>query len=369
MSLRRLAIGDPQAPFDRFLAILRAHGALDAGGRLRDDVSLVSMGDHFDWGGPEARGAATEQGLALLSWLAAHPPDQVEILLGNHDLARVTELWAFDDETYAGARAEADTAYRRGDPDAAGERALLRRWPQLASAEVLARDYSTFCVAQRTLLVDLLRDRRVRLAAAPAPDLLLVHAGVTRADLAAAGLAAGAPLDARAAAAALNARLDAAVAAWDEGRAPLDLLPLHQPGGALLGEGRGILYHRPSDPGGEEAALFAGPPQRRFDPRALPLGLVQGVGHIRDGKCRKLLRGWADPEPEEDGPLRALLTDGTTVRYGRARLAEVPAAAIAARAAMIFLDGGMNWGIPDEYELLDLDTRRAAPRAGRAVPG
>ena len=52
---RHLAIGDPQAPLQTFLSILDHHQLLGDHGRLRDEVMLVSMGDHFDYGTPEAR--------------------------------------------------------------------------------------------------------------------------------------------------------------------------------------------------------------------------------------------------------------------------------------------------------------------------
>src|SRR5262249_21130022 len=93
---RRLAIGDPPAPVEKFFAILDRRSLLvESGpraGRLAEDVALVSMGDHFDWGPPESRAAATAGGLALLAWLAAHPAEQTAIVVGNHDLARVGEL-------------------------------------------------------------------------------------------------------------------------------------------------------------------------------------------------------------------------------------------------------------------------------------
>ena len=89
----RVAIGDPQAPLERFFAILEHHGLLSDRGRLRDDVLLVSIGDHFDWGDPEDRRTAADSGLNLLAWLASHPPDHVVVLAGNHDLARRSASW------------------------------------------------------------------------------------------------------------------------------------------------------------------------------------------------------------------------------------------------------------------------------------
>src|SRR4051812_2431655 len=73
-----LAIGDPQASLSQFLRVLDLNGLLADHGRLRHDVGLVTLGDHFDWGRPTERATAAEDGLCILSWLAAHPPDQVQ---------------------------------------------------------------------------------------------------------------------------------------------------------------------------------------------------------------------------------------------------------------------------------------------------
>ena len=70
---RHLAIGDPQAPAETFFTILDHHDLLGKNGRLSPDVMLVSMGDHFDWGGPDDRDRAQKGGAQILSWLAAHP--------------------------------------------------------------------------------------------------------------------------------------------------------------------------------------------------------------------------------------------------------------------------------------------------------
>ncbi len=84
------------------------------------------------------------------------------------------------------------------------------------------------------------------------------------------------------------------------------------------------------------------------------------TGHIRDAKCRELLRRWSDPGRPVDGPLRHLWTDGSAVRYALGVPGEEARAAQAAgRAALMhFTDGGMNHADPARYELLDLDTRR-----------
>ncbi|MBL8955813.1 MAG: transcriptional regulator, partial [Myxococcaceae bacterium] len=239
------------------------------------------------------------------------------------------------DVTYQRARGEADRAYRRGDVDAALEADFVAHWPQLPDAEALARDYSTFDVRQRQLVTLLLREGRFRLAHAHG-HLLFVHAGVTVADLAAIGSTATTAPDI---AAALNAWLDAAVA-----RTPFELGPVYQPGSHATGEARGMLAHRPSHPGRSPAAQFVGPPRRRFDPRELPTGVTQVIGHVRDGKCRELLGEWVEAGEPRDGPLRQLHVNGDSVRYSRG---------VSNDAALIFIDGGMNHTPIADYELFD----------------
>ncbi len=341
-----VAIGDPQAPLATFLRVLECNGLLGDEGRLRAEVALISMGDHFDWGTPEQREQATAEGTALLSWLAAHPADQAAIVLGNHDLARVGELAGLGDEAYAVMRSAADAVYKRGQVDEEAQRALLKRWPRLPTAELAARDFSSFSKAQSALVEALLRGRRARLGFEHR-GLLLVHAGLTIDELALLGN----PRTAAETALALDAFLDRGLDSWRDG--PLELAPLHLPGNAARGEGRGILYHRPADPSLGQPDLFAGPPRRRFDPRRLP-AFTQAIGHIRDGKCRKLLPGWCVSEPEADGPMRSLALDGALPRYGRGAWPD---------ARVLFLDGGMSHAAPEHYQLLDLDSR--APYCAR----
>ncbi len=352
---RRIAVGDPQAPIETFLSILDLRGLLGEDGRLALDVHLVSMGDHFDFGNRADRDRAAESGIQLLSWLAAHPEDQTTLLLGNHDLGRVGEMARFDDEAFRLAQAEADVVYRNGAPDPVLESRFLALHPDVPTAEVIARDFGAFREEQRDLVRALLKARRFRVAFAAAPDLLLCHAGVSRDDLEAIGVPARAWAFAADVADALNEALHAAVERWDAG--PLSIPGLHRPGDAEHGEGRGIFYHRPSNPAHESAELFQGPPRRRFDPRRLPRGLTQAIGHIRDQKCSKLLKEWAVAPAKKDGPLRTLRTDGNRVEYR----AGAPGSADADAATMVFLDGGMLHALPAEYELLDLDARTPAP--------
>lgn len=345
---RRLAIGDPQADLDRFLDILARHGLLGDDGWLRPEVQLVSVGDHFDWGRPHEREAVAASGLALVAWLAAHPADQAVLLLGNHDLGRVGELAGFTDATFAAAQAEADRAYQDGDTDAAAEEAFLDRWPQVPSAELVARDFGNFREAQRTWVEHLLRVKRLRTAYAAGTGLLVLHAGVTHEDLDIPGLPRAQRADANAVARTLNTAVDVAVEAWTDG--PLLVPGLHRPGDAESGEGVGIFYHRPSlKP--EDAARVRTTPRRRFDPRRLPAGLTQVVGHTRDKRIRELLGLGA--AGARDGVVRHLVTDGVRVGYTHG----APPPPDPGDAVLVFTDGGMRECLPGDYELFDLDTR------------
>lgn len=354
---RRLAIGDPQAPFETFLSILEHHGALGEDGRLKPEVQLVSMGDHFDWGGPEDCARATEDGERLLAWLLAHPPDQAWLVAGNHDMVRVGELARFDDESFQGARAEALRIYRDGRTDPDGEAAFLARHPDVPTAETVARDFSSFRVRQRDMVLAALRAKRMRLAHAFAKDLLLLHAGVTVDDLDALGLSAREHADAFAIAAAMDAAVERALAGWDG--TPMTVDRVHVPGNARDGEGRGILYQRAGDPEREDPKLYEGPPRRRFDPRRLPRGLTQAIGHIRDRKSRSLLGRWAPPGEPADGVLRHLRTDGRDVHYA---IGTPEAIGAGGDALVLYTDVGMLRTPPSSHPLLDLETRRAAVR-------
>jgi len=348
---RWFAVGDPQASLDTVFQILDRYGLLGQSGTLLPDVRLVSIGDHFDFGGSEQRLDAAADGLAILSWLAAHPPDQVALVLGNHDLGRVGELASFDDETFALVHARAVEAYRSGDVDAELERRLCQDYPVLPTAELAARDFAAFSVAQRELVTALLRARRFRLAVMGPNDWVLSHAGVTRIQLDVLGLSAEERADGRVVVSALEERLDAAVESW-RGE-PFAISELHRPGDRSLGEGAGMLYHRPANPELPESAGhdFQTTLSRRFDPRGLPRGLCQVVGHVGDSKCRELLGPWADSERTVAGEIRHLVTDGTSVRYRAGELAAAPGADV---AAMVFIDGHMSRTEPHAYRLLEL---------------
>jgi hypothetical protein len=341
-----VAIGDPQASAETFFAILSRAGLLTPEGWLRPDVRLVSIGDHFDYGSFAIRAEAARSGLSILSWLAAHSPEHVTLIAGNHDLARVAELIGFDDATFDRAAREADTLYRRASASPSDELDFLGRFPEFPTVEMVARDISTFTVAQRDLVVELLKGHRFRLATSER-GVLLCHAGAARDDLDRAGVSRSDYDDPDAVARTLNGVFDAAIDAWD-GRSPFAIPGLFRAGSAAGGEADGFLYHRPAElgPGARTA--------RRFDPRRLPLGLVQAVGHVRDPKCRSLLGSWVTDSAAEEGTLRRLCTDGTRVSYANGTDASNDG-----EARMLFIDGGMNYADPERYQLLDLATQRA----------
>ncbi|CAN5920191.1 hypothetical protein BH11MYX4_BH11MYX4_05410 [soil metagenome] len=69
-------MGDPQTTFANVLGILGSHDLLGDDGYLRDDVGLVSIGDHFDFASHEAvagvRGAWEHGQLAALDLRPLH---------------------------------------------------------------------------------------------------------------------------------------------------------------------------------------------------------------------------------------------------------------------------------------------------------
>lgn len=347
-----VAIGDPQAPGERFFEILERGALLNAEGWLRADVHLVSIGDHFDYGPYETRVEAGRAGVLILSWLAAHSVAQVTLIAGNHDLGRIADLISFDDATFAQAAAEAHQLYQQRPFQAEAEQEFLARFPALPSVEVAARDLCTFAVEQRELVTRLVQQRRFRFAKEVC-DLLLCHAGATRWDLQRAGLEARDHATATLAAAALNRVFDDAVAHWDP-RVAFEVPGFFEAGSASNGEAGGFLFHRPALPSNVDGKDR----KRRFDPRELPLGLVQVVGHIRDAKCRTLLGAWVRDEPAAEGELRHLRSDGHDVSYARGpAVADHSNTQIRSEAQMLFIDGGMNHADPKDYQLLNIATR------------
>ncbi len=344
---RCFVIGDPQGPFAKVLDVLDRHGAL-AGDRLAGDVVLVSIGDHFDYDHRDPASARRE-GVALLRWLASHDRDQVVLLFGNHDAARVMELAALDDGEFARAQqlAGSDVVRYRAE------------FPSLPPPGVVARDYASFSVEQRELVQALLLSGRFQLAATCELDdgrvALLTHAGVTLGELTL--LALTEPHDPRAIARALNAQLahevDAVRTAWRAGRpVALSLEPWHAAGGDGR-EGGGLLYHRPSNPARYDDAryseLFSVTRARRFAPHQLPRSLVQVCGHSGHSKCREELGAWCTPAAtaRQHGGLRTLRVVGDTVTYDVGVLAPITDA-----ADLILIDGELRRVPAAEVELL-----------------
>ncbi|MBZ0232625.1 MAG: metallophosphoesterase, partial [Deltaproteobacteria bacterium] len=170
---RAVAIGDPQAHADKLFAVLDHHGLLGDDGRLRDDVQLVSIGDHFDFGtrAQATLDAARVDGPRFLRWLCAHPPAQTTVLVGNHDTARVMELAAVTDARFDAAAALAGEliTLKERAPEQARERLrdeYMVSFPEVPTLGIVHRDFSAFTEAQRALVQRELLAGRLRLAAA-----------------------------------------------------------------------------------------------------------------------------------------------------------------------------------------------------------
>jgi hypothetical protein len=353
---RTLVMGDPQAPFARVLEVLEANGALGADGHVAPEVTLVSVGDSFDYDLDDPV-AAGREGVQTLRWLAGHDRARVRVLLGNHDAARVMELIGLDDRRFAEARALA-RAIRGGQES---EEDFARRFPDVPTSGLAARDYASYSEEQRDLVMELLLAGRFDLALSgrlpDGRDVLITHAGVTDREVGLLGLQGA---DARRIAEALQARLRRAVddrrAAWRAGdRAPLSLEPLHVAGTTGV-EGGGLLYHRParSDRPDADAAWEQDPQRpRRFDPRRLPVGLHQVAGHTGHRKCRvELGDSWLTgaARRRKAGGIRTLRVTGGEVSYD---LGVTPARAGA--TDMILVDGEMSRVPAADYALLELD--------------
>jgi hypothetical protein len=271
------------------------------------------------------------------------------------------ELALVDDDRFRAAADDAAsvTALPR-EQRAAGEAGFAMRFPEIATPGYAARDYNAFTVEQRALVQRLLLAGRLVLAAtAPVGGhtALLTHAGVTRREIALLGLDDPRP---ETIAAALHRRLSEAVAAvaqaWRSGvLAPLSLAPLHVAGGDGE-EGGGLLYHRPADPErprADPAWEYAARAPRRYDPRAaLPLGLVQVIGHTGHRKAASEMPRWVAPDTDHrPGGVRTLrVTPEGDVTYERAVLAP------SLRDATVYMiDPEMHYvATPGDVAILDL---------------
>lgn len=359
-------IGDPQAPFAKVLEVLDRHGALAPGkDRLADGVVLVSIGDHFDYDLEHPAEAAAE-GLRTLRWLASHDREQVILLFGNHDAARVMELAYLDDETFQAARAfgrEIDHVAKTVGPKAAKdrEREFAATYPALPSSGVIGRDCASFTTEQRALVIDLLLAGRFSLARtavlADGRAALLTHAGITNRELEMLdiGYASEPDLIAKALSRFFAEAIDRVRPAWEAGElAALSLAPLHVTG-SHGEEGGGLLYHRPTNPASSKidmrwAASSERP--RRFDPRELPTGVTQVVGHTGHAKCTFELAAWATDaaRARKRGGIRTLRVTGKSVVYDVDVLPPSPSA-----TDMIFIDGELRRLPAHEVALLRVD--------------
>jgi hypothetical protein len=361
--VRTLVVGDPQASFDKLMAVLARGGVLDARGLVRDDVELIAIGDYFDYdlGDPDGAGA---EGLRILRWLASQPEPRVRLLFGNHDAARVIELAGVTDARWAEARVLATSiaATKRAsgwDAAAARERAeWIPRFPDISTYGICARDYASFSEEQQRLVVDLLLAGRFHLGLAGAlPDgraVLLTHAGVTEREIALLGEREPAAI-ARALDRTLADAVQAVRGAWQRGDiAPLDFAPL-EIAGAPGEEAAGLLVHRPASrtrPGADVAWEFDAARPRRFEPRELPRGLTQIAGHTGHAKClQELAAEWVSPaaRARHHGGIRTLRRlDGNAASY---ELGVLPPGGL---ADLIMIDGELRTVDAADYDLLEL---------------
>ena len=113
---------------------------------------------------------------------------------------------------------------------------------------------------------------------------------------------------------------------------------LHEPGDAGHGEGGGVFYHRPTSE--SVVAPVESRLGRRFDPRRLPPGMTQEIGHIADEQCRALLARWVETEEDLRSRTPANPRDGRNARC--ATRTGGPRAATPRRARIVFADGAMR---------------------------
>jgi len=298
------------------MALLERSGVL-SGDRLRGDVHLISIGDHFDYD-LRTPDVARREGLRTLRWLASH--EQVTLILGNHDAARVVELARVSDAEFAAARPLALDIERTKHDEGrdAGRRReeaeFLPRFPALPPYGIVARDYASFSEEQRALVVELLLAGRFHLAASgrlpDGRDVLITHAGVTHHT----GVTDAAAIDR-----VLQTAVDARRADWLANEiTPLSLEPLSQ-GGAPGVEAGGFLAHRPSDPDrdGADPAWERDPARpRRYAPWELP-PITQVCGHTNHASCLRELARWATPAARATryAGIRTLRWDGRDATY------------------------------------------------------
>lgn len=348
-------LGDPQAGFDTFCAVLEHHGLLDDDGLLRHDVGLVSMGDHFDYGagthdpvGDAMRGL---EGQRILAFLAAHPRSQVRILLGNHDAARVIEFAHLDDERFSVIKAASHAVPR--NPADELRYALEYDVPCVTMPK---RDFCTWSEAQRSQVERLLPDGRYDLAAVGVDagvEILLTHTGVTSRELGLLGLSPTAT--AQDVAVSLNSLLTTAVSgvadAWRSGRhTPLSLEPLHTAPSPGV-EAGGFLAHRPANPERPDPWGWDQTRPRRFAPSTLPRAFDQAVGHTGAKLLDRGLAPWSAGNVGPTGRAHTLFVDADACRF-----VVGVASSHAGSTRLLLLDPGLAHVDPAAVDLLPLES-------------
>jgi hypothetical protein len=352
------AMGDLQCEFNKLLSVLKANHCLDKTEKLAADVRLITVGDYFDYHDKESNDVQRTQrnGCQILEWLSKHSSEQVTILLGNHDICRVAELINYSEERYAKARQLAIEVSLEECPKK--RQRFREQFPELPSPGIAERDFSSYGVKQRELIIQLLLEERVQLACVASFNghpVLLNHAGVTERELEILQLSG--ETNPEIIAEALNTTLRKAVQkvskAWQRGERPaLDLSPLHV-AGTTDQEGGGLLYHRPCNPEAYKSSwAFDSHRPRRYHPQALPRGLIQVCGHTTHKKCLKELGDWIHPSARSQvlWQLRTLTVDNDQVSYR----AGTPKDFNDTEAIMIMIDAAINDVSPKQYPLLKL---------------
>jgi len=353
------AIGDPQTSFARFLSILRGQDLLTPENRLKKEISLISMGDHFDFK-PTAQQSladAGRQGMLILRWLASHDPAQVRILLGNHDSCRVMELYRISDEEFQAAHrfgAKYQKLKNQRSPEAQQLEArneFFAAFPDIPTPGIAFRDFSAFAVEQRSLIQTLLMEGRCKLGIAVQTQqgipALLTHAGLTKEELALLYLEGckDPVLIASHLNHFLHQRVEQAAEYWQKGESfALDLSPLVTTGRSGE-EGGGFLYKRPTGKLDE----WGGKGRRRFLSQDLPRGLLQVCGHTQHKKMYDLFSGHPAMTNVHRGEIRSLwYQDKIGYCFGKKELTPD-------RAVIWMIDGAMNAEPYHQVELLEFD--------------
>jgi hypothetical protein len=368
------AVGDPQTSALKFFEILHHHGLLAHTGWLRSDCGLIVCGDYFDFKPrPEDPSFDTlkkkrewmgNQGLMILKWLTTHPLDHIVVLIGNHDVARVCELDAFDDERFdkaydLGVELLSDVREGRLHQEEA-QRVFYEAYPRLVSPRIALEYFPAFQARQKEFLRRLLQLRRVQITAHGSirgrKPVLITHAGITTQTLT--------HLQLKHSTAPEHICLEMnrfffnkaalSLQGWRLGRSsPLDLKPLVLPT-TREQVGGGVLSHRPIDPNTcRDPKLLRGLTPARYDPRDLPHGLTQIIGHVGHEKCVEAMPRWLDNKNTHKklGNIRTLQIHKDKVHYNYCFVANQQI-----DTSIFMIDGLMQKCMSQDYEILPLET-------------